>query len=216
LIACTSTSKTNSEEEELLEEDEENGAEVLYEDDVKPKTELPFIDEHGLSHPKKATAWQTRKMLMMSELPPPDRLRGCKTDVDAISQESRNKDDVIKATRTMKILVEQDPKFYHWCFYTYVTLVDQRLDSQGTTFDERSQFFIHSMRGLWILGRTLDAEWESDLYFRYLRARYVQLSRDYFGRNLEVLSDPLGDQIDKEKVSPAKGTKAAGKAPIDT
>jgi hypothetical protein len=48
-------------------------------------------------------------------------------------------------------------------------------------------------------------------YFDWLTKRYIQMSRDYFGRSIEVLAPPMSN-VQPSEFLPGK---AAGLAPVD-
>jgi hypothetical protein len=56
----------------------------------------------------------------------------------------------------------------------------------------------------------MDQTRKSDQYFQYLRTRYLGMSAEVFGRPLEVVTHPLGDNdAPPEMLAPGK---AAGSA----
>lgn len=214
--ACKHTPASDSKSAEAS-ETELNAAEedqAMAGTDV-PKHEEPIIDENGNPHPKRPTEWATRKLLMLYDLPPGEKLKGCKQDAMAIADESRNQEDLIEARDQMQLLLDKDPVFYHWCFYTFMTLVDQKMEAPGSRLDDRARDFIDSMRALWIVGTALDDHYETDRYFNYLRARYVAMSRDYFGRSLEVFKEGLRSQGPSPIKKNKKLAKPAGPSPAD-
>jgi hypothetical protein len=69
--------------------------------------------------------------------------------------------------------------------------LDLKLDSTASLMDEKGEIFLSRMRSLWVMARALDELNHSEVYMKYLRVRYTEISQTVFGRNLEVI-DPNG------------------------
>ena len=121
---------------------------------------------------------------------------------------------VSMATRSRKVmsLASADTELYHFCFYQLMVRLDDRLAVGGPLMTEVATNFIDGMKALWILAGGLDALSGQQHYFDYLRARYVQISKDVFGRDVVVVGPPMGGVIDPAFMTKAMA-KPAGPAP---
>lgn len=147
-----------------------------------------------MPHPKEATAWDTRKLLLTNKLPPTDQLNNCQEELRALSSETGSQEDMIRLENNIRSAAIRNPNVYHWCFYRLVTLIDSSLEKdEGVMPREKMPRFFARMKGLWALARVLDKIYGTKLYFSYIRVRYMQISRDFFGRPLEVITAPLGE-----------------------
>jgi len=144
-------------------------------------------------------------------------LTKCTDEIKAIAKTSSNKELLAQAQLSLMKTVASNPTLYHYCFYSVMMELDQKLDEGGPMMTDLADQFFAGFRALWILGRTLDASSGTGEYFTYLRKRYVQISKDYFGRDLERYRSPasrdeaggMGD------LGGGLGHKPAGPAPID-
>lgn len=156
----------------------------------------------GPPHPKHATASDTRTFLTTSPQPSVEKIAECIEQVTTLANEAGNQDDMVTAPEALKALVAIDTTLYHFCFYQLVNRLDERLAIGGPLMGELATVFFDTMKALWIMARALDRVTGQDRYFTYLRARYVQMSQDYFGRDVQVVAPPLGRPRPPE---PAKG-----------
>jgi hypothetical protein len=205
ISACTHTSSQDSEQRETEDYEGESLADGEFYEDIK------------LPHPTKATAYATRVLITTARLPPASDLAKCTDEIRAIAKLSANKDLLAQAQMSLMNTIASNPTLYHYCFYNMMLELDQKLDEGGPMMTELADQFFGGFRALWILGRTLDASSGTGEYFDYLRKRYVQISKDYFGRNLERFrvpstSDGMGGMGD---MGGGYGSKPAGPAPID-
>lgn len=190
-------------------DDEDEGEEAL--------TDGEFYEGPKLTHPTKPTAYATRILLTTSNLPPASDLAKCADEMKAVAKAATNNDLLVQSQMSLMNAVSASPTLYHYCFYTMMMELDQKLEEGGPIMTDLADQFFAGFRALWILSRTLDAYTGSGLYFEYLRKRYVQISKDYFGRNLEQYRYPLTNDLGGEMVAPGGGwgNKPAGPAPID-
>lgn len=194
------TSQTTAEDYDADYDDEyasDDGDEAKEEADEYYKG-LFFVDAKGLVHPKKPTAFETNRMVLITTKRPSDEeLAVCATDVAAIGRASLNGDSLVKSKDVLGVAVSKNPTFYHWCFYRYMNSVDQQLSGawKNFQFEKRYNEFLGSMKTLWILARALDRQQKvRGRYFKYLRKRYVEISKVHFARKLQVIAPPLGDK----------------------
>jgi hypothetical protein len=145
-------------------------------------------------HPRTATAWDTNALVLTETLPPAQELTDCEREVTALAKDATNDTTILLVEKTLQKTVSANVKLYHWCFYWMVRNLDVRTEAFGLTIDERSVLFFQGMRSLWGLARALDQNRQVELYFQYIRRRYVDMSAAIFGRPLEIISEPLGDK----------------------
>jgi len=169
-------------------------------------------DEDLLPHPMRADAWATNRMVMGNELPDRTKLVGCRADIVAMGKRALNADMLVESIGSLEQQVSEDTEFFHWCFYHSMVSLDWALENEtrNLMLEERLIFFQQNMRGMWILARALDRTEDTKEYFKYLRKRYRQISQDYFGRTLDVLTPPLDVEY---RIPEDKLDKPAGKNP---
>jgi hypothetical protein len=181
---CTS-SRTANDGDALKDKDVTKNADA--DDD---ETEEP---EAGLPHPKKPTAWDTRVLISTTPQPNSTKISDCFEQIHRIATDAGNQQDMLAAQSHVTNLAAQDVKTYHFCFYQMMVRLDERLDVGGPMMTELADAFFDNMKQLWLLARGLDQLGGQKLYFDYLQQRYVQQSRQYFGREVDVVGPPMGD-----------------------
>ena len=143
--------------------------------------------------PKEATAWETRKLLVTSKLPSIELLNNCQEELRALASDAGSQDDMLRLQKNIRLAAARNPELYHWCFYRTATLIDWSLErDEGILPREKMPRLFARFKALWALGLALDSIYGTKRYFSYIRIRYIQISRDYFGRPLEVITTPLG------------------------
>ncbi len=187
LASCTATRQSESQFSFEIEGSNE------YESQAKPakKPSKKELVEKGLKvqHPKEATAWYTRKLIMIQQQPPKESILECKTTVESLSKEADSLQLLDEAAVNMKWHLTSAAKTYHWCFYQLMADLDLKLEKDLPLLQEKKELFLSKMRSLWIMARALDANSTSseNTYMIYLRKRYLDISQHEFGRNLEVI-----------------------------
>ncbi len=163
---------------------------------VKPNAKGGSGLEGAFPHPKHPTAWNTKVLLLTNEIPPKAKLSGCKQQVDSLSKKARSPESLIAAQHQAIVDVKENQEIYHWCFYKIMADLDDTLlnDHMSMSFQERNVRFLEDMRVLWIIAFSLDDIENDHAYMDYIRTRYVQLSNDFFARNVDVLGNPLSDK----------------------
>jgi hypothetical protein len=206
--ACTTTGQTENATQQLEsdEDDEESSSEE--------NTSSGYVRRGKFPLPKTATAWDTRALLMTATQPPPGRIAVCQDMVAAVASDASNQDDLAKAQKPMAEAVSKDPEAYHWCFFNLMLKLDAQMEQGGPMLDQQAPTFFTGMRQLWVLSRGLDATLTGNTYFTYLRARYRASSREYFGRNLEIMGPPLKIRPLIPLAPTTSSAKPAGPAPV--
>lgn len=189
-------------------------------DDVEDRED----EQRGhLPHPAKATAYATRVLIAtrgggrtagVTSWPGTARLGTCSDEIRALARESTSQEQLMRAQMDLTESVGQDPTLYHFCFYNVMVELDQKLDEGGPVMTELASEFFAGFRALWILGRSLDAVTGKTTYFDYVRKRYVQVSKDYFGRDLEIYAPAFRLDTPASQAAPMPG-KPAGPAPFN-
>ncbi|TWW09652.1 hypothetical protein E3A20_12230 [Planctomyces bekefii] len=134
-------------------------------------------------------------------------------ELSARNAESSNQDELLQAPQGLGSLVSQDLQTFHFCFFQIVNKLDERLAIGGPLMSEVASIYFETMKGLWILARSLDQVTGSNRYFSYLRVRYVQISKEIFGRDIEVVAPPLSERPSSPGTAGKKGhAKPSGKA----
>lgn len=182
--SCTSTDEGDGDDEELADEE-------LSEKDEAEAAAKKAAGEGGLPLPEKPTAWHTRTLVATRPQPAPDRVFGCIEKVAAIAKEAGNQQAMLEAQAQTANLAAADAELYHYCFLQMMVKLDDRIVSGGALMTDRAGAFLDGMKALWILARGLDVAQGRSRYFEYLRARYVQLSQDHFGRDIEVVGPAM-------------------------
>jgi hypothetical protein len=203
--SCSWRSSDKSAKVAQSEDEDEEGA-----DDEEEEAET------GLPHPKKTTAWHTRTLVTTVAQPSAEKISSCIEQLETLATETQNQQDMLDAESQAAGMASQDLESFHFCFYQLMTRLDDRLNRPGASLAELGDTFLIDMKTLWILARGLDAQVGRDKYFTYLQARYVQISADVFGRDIEVVGPPMGSLKYGSSTPPAKPVssgKAAGAAP---
>jgi hypothetical protein len=110
-------------------------------------------------------------------------------------------------------LAAAQQQVYHFCFYQMVLRLDERLNKGGPLLSEMAPTFLAQMKTLWIFARGMDALDGNSKYYTYLYKRYVDLSKQYFGRDLQQLGPPMGNYNPDTAVPSSVLAKPASAAP---
>lgn len=138
---------------------------------------------------------------MNSELPEQSKLDECRKEIEALGEYATSQDALILATQKFRAMVADDLELYHWCFYYSMVVLDNKLenDGLGIYWEQKNQKFAEHMKSLWILALSLDQILKTKSYFTFLQRRYIQISRDYFAKDLDAVSSPLGGNLEPPK-----------------
>lgn len=171
-------------------------------------------DLPGLPFPKKSTRHSTKMLLLAYPQPGLSKIHSCIEQIKVQAEQAASQEDMVVAKNMLIDLIDHERPVYHYCFFHIVAKLDQRLDEGGPVIETLAPIFLETMRGLWILASALDAPLGTDRYFNYLKARYVQLSQDAFGRPMETIGPPMGNlRFDPEKLETKTTGSAAAAAP---
>jgi hypothetical protein len=202
LVVATATTCRTSKKSAKIDAVDEDSQEQE-DDDTTATDEFP--------HPRSATAWETKVLILTGRLPTSQELNDCEAEITALTKDATNDVGILQVEEALQKTVTTNVRLYHWCFYWMARNLDVRTDAFGLGIDERSLVFFQGMRSLWALSRALDQVRQIEVYFQYLRNRYMDMSAEVFGRPLEVITKPLGDIDGPPELMMAPG-KAAGAA----
>ena len=202
LYGCTSSDTVNQEDYQEIEENIDN-IDNIESDFFGDEGTISDDSSTDLPHPASPTAWNTKSHLMSHPRPPQEKLDNCMGEMEQLATEVKNPRALIQSTKKIAVEVRRFKFLYHWCFYNMIVVLDNKLlnDGLGLLLDERTKNFQNTMKTLWMLARSLDSGNQDKPYFRYLRLRYIQLSRDFFGRHLEF----YGKDMKHNKVKKSSG-----------
>ncbi len=162
-----------------------------------------------LNHPKAASRWRTRELIMTSNITMKEEIESCKNELIALNANALSPETLLSSRNLLTQSIVENVEAYHWCFYLSMLDLDNKLDAADINMNFTSKYgmFVQRMKALWILARALDAAIGSKKYFGYLRRRYKDISQGHFGRSVEVISAPLGDL---NRTPPSLIPKSAG------
>lgn len=178
-------------------------AAVIDESAVTPSGAPPF-------HPKEATAWATQVLLLAHRQPDPKLVSNCFDQAEALVADAGNEEALLAAKQLLIDNVRREQTVFHWCFYQMMHELDQNLRRHEIDFRGLGASFLEGMKKLWLLAEALDETTEHQQYFEYLRERYIQISKDVFGRSVGVIGSPLNGRMgpprlpDPDKAKPAQ------------
>lgn len=155
--------------------------------------------ENDLSHPDKPTAWDTQTLLLRQNNRFSGEITKCQAELAEASELATNEESLINAKNTLIPIVEKNISPYHWCFYAMMRDLDTILDATTFTINQKADIFQKDIKKLWILARVLVTITNDDEYFDYLRQRYIDLSTQIFGRQIEVVGNSLDERLSAPK-----------------
>jgi len=212
-ITSTSCSLFSSSPDEQLEasSDDASDYDENYESDDGEYGTSSDKNPRDLSYkmPEKTNAWYTQMLVATTPQPQLEQIRNCIEEIVLTGNEAGNSNAMISAQTPISSSVEQNPAVYHWCFFQIMVSIDNKLHHQGSLMQDIANDFFDGMKQLWILSQVLDSHHKTNRYFDYLQTRYVEISKDVFGRDVVVMGKPMGNINMRPNFQ-----KSAGKAPI--
>jgi hypothetical protein len=164
----------------------------------------------NLPHPQAANEFATRIFVSTAAQHPQEKINECIEQVSAIGRDSFNQDDMVKAVASSQALFTQNFPLYHNCFYRLAANLDNRLAQGGPLVTELSGEFFETIQAMWIMAKALDKVSGKKVYYPYLKQRYVQISRDVFGRQVAPLADGFDEKRKPGGNVKQSDNKAAG------
>jgi hypothetical protein len=186
-IACRSTAPQATKQEFALSDQQlsEDAPDEFEDEEDEEATEVTTPSSQSRTHPKEATAWSTRRLIMTANQPNPDAIQNCLDTVESLARRATNLEALADAAADLRSDVAKDKTMYHWCFYQMMASLDEKLEQPISLMDEKAELFLDKMSRLWILAGALDGNSRSSVYTKYLRSRYTNISLQTFGRLLE-------------------------------
>ncbi|MCX6117138.1 MAG: hypothetical protein NT027_06330 [Proteobacteria bacterium] len=145
-----------------------------------------LLDNTSLPHPKKSSSWETKKLIMTHQQPSDFEISLCKSKLDDLILNSKSYQSLQEASLTFQSTVTESRRLYHWCFYQISAQLDMTLGRDDQSYEAQKEFFANQMKALWILAVDLDNE-GTKIYTNHARQRYIEISRSYFGRSIEII-----------------------------
>lgn len=138
-------------------------------------------------HPDEADGQATRALLLSTRQPSDESLDQCLSNLQNIGEAVKEARQVDDAVSQLLKQVQENFEIYHWCFYQQMDRLDRLLDQSMDLRRDAGPKFLKGMKELLVLARALDKEDGSQVYQTYLKIRYQQLNRDYFGSKLREI-----------------------------
>ena len=126
----------------------------------------------------------------------------CVNKIEEAIQGTKEIDVMIEVRNELIKNIEKKPEVSHWCFFTILNNLDKFLDYEIEKISVKKEMFSKKMTQLWVLSKSLDAFFEVEDYFLFLRSRYLSLSQKVFGRRLKIISPSVGSEflIEEKKI----------------
>jgi hypothetical protein len=159
-----------------------------------------------IKHPANNSRSVLKRLVMDSQLPSQQDLAQCQDEIRLLAKNTLNDRDLINHQQELVQAAGQARQLYHWCFYQSLDELYHQLemDAMDQTYKAQVEQFHRDMKALWILAISLDQLFKKSQYFPYLRQAYIKLSQRLFARDLETISDPLGNpQLQPKPQKPA-------------
>jgi hypothetical protein len=192
----------------------ERSAEEAYHEKEAKEQEQEFKAVNELPFPKLATYDEIQRLLIKHRTPAHQNLKLCRNEVEALAEKIQNVTDLNTERKRITYEVGIKTYFYHWCFYYIMFSLETQLqeDALSVKIADKYKEFHKSIKAMWLLGDALGYNVKTNIYSRQLRSKYVELSRGFFGRDLEA-SVPF-DEYERQEL-PTKILKPAAPAPAD-
>jgi hypothetical protein len=171
---CRSTTPSSNDQEfSLTDSQSQDQQGDDFEDD---DTESDLGSKTRLSHPKDATAWNTRRLILSVRQPSASDISGCFETVVGAMKAAQNLQALEDASVSLQGNISKNSDVY------------EKLDKNLPLMSEKAELFLERMSQLWVLGTALSDATGTDLYVKYLRTRYTDISQTTFGRRLETVN----------------------------
>lgn len=175
------------------------GGQPTPENQAETSDETSETHPDALAHPKEATSNATTTLIFGFTQPLPQELNTCFLNINASAKEADNDNALLKALSEIQMLIGDNIRIYHWCFYQLAHKLDEDLIKDQVSFEKKGEQFYASMKIMWILAKALENRTGDFHYFSYLSERYREISKNIFGREITPVAPSL-DQ--RRKLSP--------------
>lgn len=184
---CRSTSPQAENQEFDITSDDSQTFDEETDEAEESGTAFALSSNGKLPHPKEASAWFTRQLLMTTSQPSASQISDCVDLIDANTKDATNLRSMEEASINLRGEVSKKNALFHWCFYQMMSDLDNKLDKEASLMNEKADLFLVRMSKLAVLAMSLDDTIGTDRYMSYLRKRYTEISQSTFGRHLEVM-----------------------------
>jgi hypothetical protein len=153
-------------------------------EEIRPNEPLP--EPPGLTrvpHPSGNDIADARAIFYDKSSPVKEEMKGCDGTFLKLQERAGSKEDLSQGTIE---LVQSEPVYYHWCFYSKVLEVHDFVRNPKTYLDERREKVIKDYTFLSAIARSFLAEFNDSRYMRWSIEQYQALSLRVFYRRLEL------------------------------
>ena len=149
-IACRSTAPQATKQEFALSDQQlsEDAPDEFEDEEDEEATEVTTPSSQSRTHPKEATAWSTRRLIMTANQPNPDAIQNCLDTVESLARRATNLEALADAAADLRSDVAKDKTMYHWCFYQMMASLDEKLEQPISLMDEKAELFLDKMSRL--------------------------------------------------------------------
>ena len=183
-------SENISEQSSEIDEGVEAIKEALGQED-KENLSLDVDENIQYNFPNDSSKWTIQTHVLSFKEQNEKLIDQCKNEVKQISENSRNHQALLLASSQLQSIIRSAPKSYHQCFFHLISSLDLLLDKTGLSFDRKMQGFLTKMNELWVFSTAMAKFTGNKKYIELTKERYINYSRQYFGRTLETIGQPL-------------------------
>ncbi len=197
----TETESPSTENTDTIDFAEEEATET--EELEPPPRILPLL------HPAKPESWPTQSLLQTVKLDTNtlEEIANCQAALASSLKRVTTDQELLSLVVTLRTVLKKDRGLFHWCFYKGTNDLDLFLQRTDLTWQQKSERFSDTMLLLWVMARSMADEFHDDHYYEYLRARYIAMLRDHFGRHVDSFAPPLDQRLRPAKVQESPATE---------
>lgn len=152
---------------------------------LDPMPILPEAPPHpytAVPHPEGLTIADLMALFAEKGAPAPDSQSGCDVTYRKLRERTRSFDELVRGARE---LVKADPVMHHWCFYSTVWTLEQKI-KDAPYIEDRQREVIRAYVYLTPMARAFREEYSDTRYLRWAISRYQRLSESVFYRRVEI------------------------------
>lgn len=154
-------------------------------DSVSEQSAVSSLQAEEFAHPEEDSAWATQALLLTEERLSEKDLKPCLDELASLADLPTVQSAWKERAEAWAAKVEDKPELYHWCYYQSFADLEQRLAAQTLSLAEKKVLFTDRMQVLWVLAFALQKALSERRYFSFLQNRYIKISKDVFGRDIE-------------------------------
>ncbi len=133
-------------------------------------------------HPVGSSEAELRAIFMDRNAPTPDALKDCQAEHAKLLTATASIDERRQGIRE---LIKRDPLRYHWCFYSKVQELHEKLAS-ADYIDEKQKAVLEAYAFLTPVARAFLSEFKDSRYLRWAVRDYKRLSERVFYRKMDA------------------------------